>query len=270
MDITFKKKKDSLAGEVALKSRDLEESREDFQPEIENCVVEDRFITISPECVRCNLCVQECPVNAIKDSTLHRTAKILNNCVKCDICSQTCPIRCIHVMETTSQVEDNDVKFHLHEVKVPHRRLRMKSIEVNPEKCDSCAKCEVFCPTSAINVPEGEIAHINKDYCVGCGACSSVCPESAINLERELGPVVKTRELQVDQDTCVQCLTCEEKCPVEAIKIVDEKVVLDQDKCILCEVCSTKCPVGALNLKKIGSSKDVLKLEDAGEVRDES
>jgi Na+-translocating ferredoxin:NAD+ oxidoreductase subunit B len=270
MDITFKKKKDVLAGEVALKSRDLDESREEFQPRVENCVMEDKFITISPECVRCNLCAQECPVNAIRDSKLTRTAKILENCVKCDICAQTCPIRCIHVLETTSEVEDNEVKFHLRELKVPHRRLQMKSIEVDPEKCESCAKCENFCPTSAINVPEGETAQINTDYCVGCGACTSVCPESAINLERDLGPVMKTRELPVDQDTCVQCLICEENCPVDAIKIVDEKVVLDQDKCILCEICSNKCPVGALNLEKIDSGEEVSKLGEAGEVKDES
>ena len=262
MDVTFKKKKDKLASEVALKSRDLEESQEDFQPKIENYVVEDKFITVSPECVRCNLCAKECPVDAIEDSTLARTAKVLNKCVKCEICAQTCPIRCIHVMESTSTV-NNEVEFNLHEVKVPHRRLRMKSIEVDPEKCDSCAKCEPFCPTKAINVPEGEAALIDKEYCVGCGSCTNVCPEGAIKLERDLGPVVKTRDLLVDQETCVQCLICEEKCPVEAIKIVDEQVVLDKDKCILCEICSAKCPVGALNLEKTNS-------REYGEVRDES
>jgi ferredoxin len=270
MDITFKKKKEALADEVALKSRDLEESREEFHPRIENCVIEDKFITISPECIRCNLCVEECPVSAIRDSTSTRSAKILENCVKCDICAQTCPIRCIHIMETASQVEGDEVNFHLRELKVPHRKLKMKSIDIDPEKCDSCAKCELFCPTSAIKVSDDETAQINTDYCIGCGACTNVCPEGAINLERELGPIMKTRELQVDQENCVQCLTCEENCPVDAIRIVDEKVVLDQDKCILCEICSNKCPVGALNLEKMDSDKKISKLREAGEVEDES
>ena len=94
MDVTFKKKKEVLEGEVALKSRDLEGSQEGFKGEIEDCAFADKFITISPECVRCNLCVEECPVNAISDSTSSRTAKIMDNCVKCEICAQTCPIKC--------------------------------------------------------------------------------------------------------------------------------------------------------------------------------
>jgi hypothetical protein len=53
MDVTFKKKKDVLEGEVALRSMDLEDAREGVKGEIENCVLEDKFITISPECVRC-------------------------------------------------------------------------------------------------------------------------------------------------------------------------------------------------------------------------
>ncbi|AUB56489.1 ferredoxin [Methanobacterium sp. MZ-A1] len=250
MDVTFKKKKEVLEGEVALKSRDLEDSHEGFKGEIEDCTFEDKFITISPECVRCNLCVEECPVNAVSDSTSSRPARILENCVKCEICAQTCPVKCIHVIESTSAVQD-DVTFHLKDVEVPHRKLRMESIKVNPDNCDSCATCVKFCPTGAIAVPEGEIAQIDTDACVGCGACANVCPHGSIDLVRELGPVMKTKKLLVDQDTCVQCQVCEENCPVDAIKIDGDRVVLDQEKCILCEVCSTKCPVGALKLEMV-------------------
>lgn len=249
MDVTFKKKKDVFEGEVALKSRDLDESQEKFTGEIEDCTLDDKVITIAPECVRCNLCVEECPVNAIEDSKSARPARILDNCVKCEICAQTCPVNCIHVIESTSHVKDDQVKYHLKDLKVPHRRLRMQEINVNPEKCDSCATCVKFCPTGAISVPEGGIAQIDREACVGCGACANVCPKGSIELLRELGPVIKTKELLVDQDTCVQCQVCEENCPVDAIKLDGDRVVLDQEKCILCEVCSTKCPVGALKLE---------------------
>ncbi|MDD3754048.1 MAG: 4Fe-4S binding protein [Methanobacterium sp.] len=249
MDVTFKKKKDVFEGEVALKSRDLEESQEKFSGKIENCIMDDKIITIAPECVRCNLCVEECPVNAIEDSKSTKPARILDNCVKCEICAQTCPVNCIHVIESTAHVNDDEVKYHLKDIKVPHRKLQMQEINVNPEKCASCATCVKFCPTGAINVPEGGIAQIDKEACIGCGACVNVCPEGSIELIRELGPVIKTKELLVDQDTCVQCQVCEENCPVDAIKLEEDEVVLDPEKCILCEVCSRKCPVGALKLE---------------------
>ncbi len=251
MDVTFKKKKELFERDVAVKSSDLDESHEKFTGEIEHCTLEDKVITISPECVRCNLCVDECPVNAIEDSKSARPARILDNCVKCEICAQTCPVNCIHVIKSTSHVNSEGVKYHLKELKVPHRRLRMEEISVDPEKCVSCATCVKFCPTGAIKVTDSQIAQIDKEACVGCGACANVCPENSIELVRELGPVIKTRELLVDQETCVQCQVCEENCSVDAIELDGDRVVLDQDKCILCEVCSTKCPVGALKLEMI-------------------
>ena len=101
MDITFKKKKDALVGEVVAKSTNLEHGVEDFKAEIENCSLGQKFITISPECVRCNLCAEECPVDAIDDAKLTKPAKILDNCVKCEICAQTCPVNSIKVIEST-------------------------------------------------------------------------------------------------------------------------------------------------------------------------
>ncbi len=251
MDITFKKKMNDLQSEVALKSVDLKENVEDFKVEIEECAISDKFINISPRCVRCNLCAQECPVDAIADADAIKQAKILSNCVKCEICAQTCPVRCINVVETTADV-NGEVKYHLNDIKVPHRLLRMKDISVDSDKCNSCGTCAKFCPTRAITVEEQETAEINKELCIGCGACAHVCDSQAINLERELGPVIERRKLLIDQDACVECLICEENCPTGAIKLDDGEIVLDKDKCISCEVCSTKCPVSALKLERLG------------------
>lgn len=250
MDITFKKDLESLKRDVAIKSIDLKENIKDFEPDIEECSVQRKVITISPDCVRCNLCAQECPVNAISDADSTKQAKILDNCVKCEICAQTCPVRCINVINSTAHVND-EVCFELLEVDVPHRLLKMKKIEVNPDLCNSCGTCVEFCPTKAITLNEGETARVDKDLCIGCGACAHVCEESAIDLERILGPVIPTKKLNIDQEACVECQMCEESCPVDAIKLGDDEVILSEDKCILCEVCSTKCPVSALKLERL-------------------
>ncbi len=250
MDITFKKRKDALVGEVVAKSNDLEHGVEDFKAEIENCSLGQKFITISPECVRCNLCVQECPVNAIDEAKLTKPAKILDNCVKCEICAQTCPVNAVKVIESTSDL-DEEVTYKLKTKKVPHRTLRMEEISVDPNKCTSCGSCAKFCPTGAIKVIDEGTAVVDKDACIGCGACVNICAEDAVTLERRLGNIYKTKKLVIDEDKCVACGVCEENCPVEAIKLENGEIVYSKNKCISCEVCSKKCPVAALNLEEV-------------------
>ncbi|MDR0911338.1 MAG: 4Fe-4S binding protein [Methanobrevibacter sp.] len=270
MEIIFKKQLESLEHEVVLKSVDLDDDIEDFQVNIEDFSLNDKILTISPRCVRCDLCVEECPVNAITSSTSIKRSRIQNNCVKCEICTQTCPVSCIYLLKTKSTVdnENGEVEFYLKEVKSPHRILKMEDISVNHSLCVGCGNCTQFCPTKAIELKktsiietsvgwnysklkDNEFAEVNKKLCVGCGSCSNICPQQAIFLKRFLGSIIITKELSINQDTCVQCLLCEESCPVEAISLIDGKVVLNDDKCIKCNVCSTKCPVGALKLVEL-------------------
>jgi ferredoxin len=287
MEIKFKKQFQNLKKEVVLKSVDLDDDIEDFQINIGQYENKDRVFTISPRCVRCDLCVKECPVDAISSATMVRRSKVNDNCVKCEICAKTCPVSCIYVMEIDSKIEisEDKVIFNLKELKVPHRVLKMEDINIDTNKCVVCGNCTKFCPTEAISIrnvfeeeedfieleekspfknvegtiekyhntsPTGEsYTYINKGLCVGCGSCSNICPQNAISLKRYLGPIIQTKELLINEDICVQCDLCEESCPVDAIHLIHGRILLDNSKCIQCDVCSSKCPVAALTLKEL-------------------
>ena len=53
-------------------------------------------------------------------------------------------------------------------------------MKIDPEKCQTCAKCIPFCPVGAIGVKEKKVM-IEYDECVECGVCarSGICPDGA-------------------------------------------------------------------------------------------
>ena len=271
MEIKLKKQIETLEREITLKSVDLDEDIEDFSVDIHDYKDEEKLITISPRCVRCNLCVEECPVGAIDSSSWLKRARITENCVQYEICAQTCPVSCIYVWDSKAEIsEDEGVEYTLNEVSVPHRTLKMEDISINREICVLCGSCLKYCPTNAISLrpkeyieSRGEVclenndldlneghmySYIDKDRCCGCGSCANLCIQGAISLKRDLGPVVIYSHIDVNDDLCVGCGLCEDNCPVEAIVVQDGNVILDNEKCIRCQECSSRCPVGALNL----------------------
>jgi ferredoxin len=214
--------------------------------------IREKTIFINPDgCIRCNLCVEECPVDAIKKPTIKRPAEITDKCVKCEICAQTCPVNAIEVIEGRAYVEGDKVVYELKELNVLHRKLRLKNYKFDKDKCVFCGICARFCPTNAIEVEIGKNFDVDLNLCMGCGACDYVCPKNAIKVENELGEVIFNKIISVNNDVCVRCLACVEVCPVNAIKGIAEGVEINKEKCIFCGRCRDICPVSAIKIEKI-------------------
>lgn len=46
----------------------------------------------------------------------------------------------------------------------------------DPEKCNHCLQCWVYCPDFCVVVEDEKVVGIDLDYCKGCGICEKVCP----------------------------------------------------------------------------------------------
>ena len=270
MNVTFQKQMKNLEREVLLKSVDLDDDGDDFQFELDEFHSNEEIIAVAPRCVRCNTCVGECPVSAIEPANIFRIAKITDKCVKCEICVQTCPVSAIKLIDNTVVYKNEEgedyIEYSLSNVSSSHRVVRMNDISINYSEDNNWDDCAKLCPTNAftlefkeffdklnldlgIELEEDKLyPHVNEKMCIGCSACVEISHnEDAIELDRYLGPVVHSRNLDVNHEACVNCYLCEENCPTGAIELVDGEVVLDDDKCIRCVECTRHCPVGALN-----------------------
>ncbi|MBQ2653871.1 MAG: 4Fe-4S binding protein [Methanobrevibacter sp.] len=269
MNVTFQKQMKNLEREVLLKSVDLDDDGDDFQFELDDFSSNEEIIAIAPRCVRCNTCVSECPVGAIEPANIFRIAKITDKCVKCEICVQTCPVSAIKLIDNTviyNHEDENDfMEYKLSNVSCSHRVVRMNDISINYSVDNNWDDCANLCPTNAFTLEFKEFfeelgidlgidlkddvlyPHINEKMCIGCSACVEISQnKEAIDLDRYIGPIVHSRNLDINHEACVNCYLCEENCPTGAIELVDGEVVLDDDKCIRCIECTYHCPVGAL------------------------
>ena len=273
MNISFDKQISSLEREVLLKSVEIHDSGDDFQFELNKFFSQKEIIAIAPRCIRCNMCVDQCPVDAIEPANIFKIAKITHDCVKCEICVQTCPVSAIKLIDNKVSYNhdegDEAIEYNLASISRPHRVVRMNDISIDYSDLANYDNCAKFCPTDAFTLEfksyfeelgidvdielEDDVLYpvINKKLCIGCGACVQFCENDSVKLDRTIGPIVHTKNLEINQDECVNCYLCEENCPVEAIWLDEEKVVLNNDKCIRCINCTSHCPVGALNFVEI-------------------
>lgn len=273
MNISFDKQISSLEREILLKSVEIHDSGDDFQFELNKFFSQKEIIAIAPRCIRCNMCVDQCPVDAIEPANIFKIAKITPDCVKCEICVQTCPVSAIKLIDNKVSYNhdegDETIEYNLASISRPHRVVRMNDIFIDYSDLANYDNCAKFCPTDAFTLEfksyfeelgidvdielENDVLYpvINKKLCIGCGACVQFCENDSVKLDRTIGPIVHTKNLEINQDECVNCYLCEENCPVEAIWLDEEKVVLNNDKCIRCINCTSHCPVGALNFVEI-------------------
>lgn len=273
MNISFDKQISSLEREILLKSVEIHDSGDDFQFELNKFFSQKEIIAIAPRCIRCNMCVDQCPVDAIEPANIFKIAKITPDCVKCEICVQTCPVSAIKLIDNKVSYNhdegDEAIEYNLASISRPHRVVRMNDISIDYSDLANYDNCAKFCPNDAFTLEfksyfeelgidvdielEDDVLYpvINKKLCIGCGACVQFCENDSVKLDRTIGPIVHTKNLEINQDECVNCYLCEENCPVEAIWLDEEKVVLNNDKCIRCINCTSHCPVGALNFVEI-------------------
>lgn len=273
MNISFDKQISSLEREILLKSVEIHDSGDDFQFELNKFFSQKEIIAIAPRCIRCNMCVDQCPVDAIEPANIFKIAKITPDCVKCEICVQTCPVSAIKLIDNKVSYNhdegDEAIEYNLASISRPHRVVRMNDIFIDYSDLANYDNCAKFCPTDAFTLEfksyfeelgidvdielEDDVLYpvINKKLCIGCGECVQFCENDSVKLDRTIGPIVHTKNLEINQDECVNCYLCEENCPVEAIWLDEEKVVLNNDKCIRCINCTSHCPVGALNFVEI-------------------
>lgn len=273
MNISFDKQISSLEREILLKSVEIHDSGDDFQFELNKFFSQKEIIAIAPRCIRCNMCVDQCPVDAIEPANIFKIAKITHDCVKCEICVQTCPVSAIKLIDNKVSYNhdegDEAIEYNLASISRSHRVVRMNDISIDYSDLANYDNCAKFCPTDAFTLEfksyfeelgidvdielEDDVLYpvINKKLCIGCGACVQFCENDSVKLDRTIGPIVHTKNLEINQDDCVNCYLCEENCPVEAIWLDEEKVVLNNDKCIRCINCTSHCPVGALNFVEI-------------------
>ncbi|MBR2557931.1 MAG: 4Fe-4S binding protein [Methanobrevibacter sp.] len=269
MNVSFIKQMKNLEREVLLKSVELDDDGDDFQFELEDFSTEEEIIAIAPKCVRCNTCVSKCPVSAIEPANIFRIAKINDKCVKCEICVQTCPISAIKLIKNSviyDHEEERDViEYDVSNVRSPHRVVRMNNIKINYDVENNWDDCANLCPTKAFTLEFKEFfdkkginlevefhentlyPYINEKLCIGCGACVEISlNKEAIGLDRYIGPIVHSRDIEINHELCVNCFLCEENCPTNAIELLDGEVVLNDNECIRCVECTRHCPVGAL------------------------
>ncbi|MGV8145876.1 MAG: 4Fe-4S binding protein [Alkaliphilus sp.] len=65
-------------------------------------------------------------------------------------------------------------------------RFSLFGIQIDEEKCVSCAKCEVVCPNESIEILESNKRKIIKNNCLTCFKCEVACPVNVIEYEKLL------------------------------------------------------------------------------------
>ncbi|MBD3350837.1 MAG: hypothetical protein GF364_05045 [Candidatus Lokiarchaeota archaeon] len=130
-------------------------------------------------------------------------------------------------------------------------------IDVNPELCVLCVRCQRFCHTDAISFRNME-KFVDYRKCRGCLKCVEMCDHGAIEVVSIDKGIFKG--FTIDHDLCKMCKNCiqdgfclENRYSVIEEKNEDGKVVekiefndKNLSECPSCLKCFNKCPNRAI------------------------
>jgi 4Fe-4S ferredoxin len=97
---------------------------------------------------------------------------------------------------------------------------RIVDVQVDPDRCFYCGKCQSACPYELISVKKARLGLVSFDprHCPPrCQACTDVCPSGAMH--------IREGQVELDEAICIYCSACTSVCPVdEALEVKREKI----------------------------------------------
>ena len=158
----------------------------------------DEIIREALRCVRCGVCMYECPIYAITTGYwgyiymggigipwtayvaggFFESAPLAFTCTTCNRCKAFCPMD----IDTSKIVLRVREILRENEFELPFLIRSMSRAIVNEDMCSGCGICISVCPFDIPRFKEidkKKVANIG-DSCLGCGTCISACPSKAI------------------------------------------------------------------------------------------
>lgn len=237
-------------------------------------------------CITCGVCMENCPNNAISKNKYEGYVIDRAKCNGCGICKFNCPTNNINIVDGIvygicarcgscaeacpnnsrvdgyAQVKDkqldfiNSLYFTLTDYEFPEKSekkiVERTSYVTDTDKCIMCGRCDVKCPTGAIDV------HFDQEdgICTECRSCEDVCPTDSI------------KKFNVDHETCTLCFNCVKSCPRNAIMMDDFKIYINKFdletngsivSCLNCGLCADILDGDALKFENNNLRYDPIK-----------
>lgn len=148
------------------------------------------------KCIKCYLCVEACPLQAIKIAGREKgkaadTPYIIPEITGCDLCLTKDNMRCNNICPTDAlaKINNEDIKEVYSKLKMGEE-MNMGIAILDKRVCyawtgvSACWACYEICPykDKAITVGDRRAVHavnapiFHVEDCVGCGLCVEVCP----------------------------------------------------------------------------------------------
>jgi len=128
-------------------------------------------------CIRCGLCVQVCPADALRLTDLDAGLDtglpyFVPEDAPCTLCEGEPALRCIESCPTTALLPVADTR----DVNIGEAHIRRgRCLAYHGEECTACWDACPF-PDEAIVFDEQGRPIVNEAACVGCGLCVPACP----------------------------------------------------------------------------------------------